>query len=211
MPAPRSPIAGRQSTLSAERILVASGRRPNSKNFGLCAAGVEFTRSGISVNEFMQTSAPNIYAAGDVVGQHQFSHVGDYEGRLAVRNAFGETPEPAPANYPWCTFTHPELARTGMSESEAVEALGRSSITVYTSHFGDIDRAKVEDKTTGTAKVICNDQGRILGASILGERACELLGELLVLQALDAPLDTAFEIVHPFPGYSDVLLALQKR
>lgn len=202
---------GEQSMhLSAERILVASGRRPNTKNFGLCAAGVEFTRAGIHVNEYMQTTAPHIYAAGDVVGQYQFSHVGEYEGRLAVRNAFTEHPEPAANNYPWCTFTHPELARTGMTEAEAAEALGHPS-TVYVSYFADVDRAKVEDKTAGMAKVMCDAQGRIVGASILGERACELLGELLVLQALEQPLHTLFDVVHPFPGYSDVLLALRKR
>jgi len=201
---------GEEKTLSASRILVALGRKADTEDLGLDAAGVEVVRGTVRTNEHMQTSTSHIYAAGDIVGPYQFSHMGGRQGRVAVRHMFNQPGDTMTNEYAWCTFTHPELARTGMLEDEARARYGEN-VRVWESNYSDADRAVVDEHTTGKIIVITDAEDQILGASILGERACELLGEIQTLKQSRLPVTTIRELVHPYPGYGEALTALSKR
>lgn len=200
---------GRTENIHAAALLLASGRKPNTGTINLSDVGVDFDARGIKVNAFYETSAPNIYAVGDVVGPYLFSHTGGYQARALVRNLYtAVTPKPiGMQGVAWCTFTEPELAHCGMTEAQARSAHG-DQVQVFSASYADLDRAVVDEKTNGLAKVVCDEHGQILGASILGERACELLCELQVMKQHKIPLQGLQEAIHPYPGYSEILLSL---
>lgn len=190
-------------------LLLALGRKPNTDTINLSDVGVEYDAKGIKVDDFCETTTSGIYAVGDVVGPYLFSHTGGYQARELVRNLYS-TDSPKPISLEgvaWCTFTEPELAHCGLSEEEARCVYG-DEITVFTGKYSDLDRAVVDQKTDGMGKVICDKHGHILGASILGERACELLGELQVMKQHGIPLQGLQSAIHPYPGYSELLLYL---
>ncbi len=198
-----------EKELHGSAIFVALGRKPNTHTINLDDVGVRYDAKGIKINEYCETSTANIYAIGDVVGPFLFSHSGGHQARALIRNLFGSH-QKQPVNLDnmaWCTFMEPELARSGITESEAREQFG-DSIKVFTSQYTDLDRAVVDQKTYGMAKVICDEHGHILGASILGERACELLCELQVLRQYNIPFQRLQEVIHPYPGYSELLLSM---
>ncbi|WP_198134412.1 dihydrolipoyl dehydrogenase family protein [Pontibacillus litoralis] len=199
---------GNKKTITANAILLASGRKPNVEGLNLEEIGVTYHSRGIEVNEFYETSIPNIYAVGDVVGPYLFSHTGGLQGKQAIQNAFADKKEGINFQHvAWCTFTDPELARTGMTEKQAREQYD-NRIQVYTLDYSDLDRAIVDEKTKGKAKVICDEKGLILGASILGERACEMLCELQILKSHNIPFYSLQKAIHPYPGYSELLLMM---
>ncbi|SKC76879.1 dihydrolipoyl dehydrogenase family protein [Maledivibacter halophilus] len=201
---------GKTNEIKAEKILLALGRKPNLKGFNLEKIGVRYNNKAIEVNECFETNIPNIYAVGDVVGPYLFSHMGAVQAKQAVRNAFTKTKEIVDySNTSWCTFTHPEFARTGMKEEEARAKFG-DNIQVFTHKYRDIDRAVVDQKSQGMAKIICDKEGYILGASILGERACEMLGELQIVKSFKIPFYRLHEAIHPYPSYSELLLTMSK-
>ena len=182
-------------------LLLALGRKPNTDTVNLSDVGVEYDAKGIKVDAFCETTTPGIYAVGDVVGPYLFSHTGGYQARGLVRNLYS-TDSPKPISLEgvaWCTFTEPELAHCGLSEAEARRAYG-DEITVFTGKYSDLDRAVVDQKTYGMGKVVCDKHGHILGASILGERACELLCELQVMKQHGIPLQGLQSAMHPYPG-----------
>lgn len=190
-------------------ILLALGRKPNTATINLDDVGVEYDGKGIKVNEFCETTTEGIYAVGDVVGPYLFSHTGGHQARSLIRNLFGKR-EKSPISLDgvaWCTFVEPELAHCGLTEADARITHGED-INVFTASYSELDRAVVDQKTFGMAKVICDAGGRILGASILGERACELLCELQVMRQQSIPLQKLQEAIHPYPGYSEILLSL---
>lgn len=201
---------GEKTNVTGEKILLALGRKPNVEGINLDKIGVQYNHKGIEVNEYLETTVPNVYAVGDIVGPYLFSHMGGAQGKQAVQNAFSV--EKGKINYDhaaWCTFTHPELARAGMTEEQA-KAKYDGRVQVYTQAYSELDRAVVDEKTKGMAKVICDEEGYIVGASILGERACELLGELQVMKSLHIPFYKLQEAIHPYPSYSEILLQLSK-
>ncbi|KGH27920.1 dihydrolipoyl dehydrogenase family protein [Comamonas testosteroni] len=192
----------------AEALLVALGRRANVGAINLEAVGVEHNEQGICVDEFCQTSVPNIYAVGDVVGPYLFSHTAGHQARQVIRNLYGKVLEPVCMDgVAWCTFSEPEFARSGLTEEQARQKRG-DGVEVFVASYEDLDRAVVDQKTVGRAKVICDAQGFLLGASIVGERACELLGELQVMQQHAVPLQSLARTIHPYPGYSELLFSL---
>ncbi|KEK11659.1 hypothetical protein EP18_10900 [Lysinibacillus sphaericus] len=203
-------IGGNQEIVDAERILIALGRKANLENINLEQIGIEKTDRAIIVNEYMQTNIPNIYAVGDIAGPYLFSHMGAAQGRTAVRHMYNPNYNSAMTkDYAWTTFTHPELARTGFTEKEAREKYGEN-IRIYKTNYSSSDRAVVDEKSHGLAKVICNSEGKIIGASILGERAGELLGEIQLLKLFDQPFYKLSEAIHPYPTYSEVLTSLSR-
>ncbi|PAQ16102.1 mercuric reductase [Bacillaceae bacterium SAOS 7] len=201
---------GGQINLTGEKILLALGRKPNVEGINLDKIGVQYNHKGVEVNEYLETTVPNVYAVGDIVGPYLFSHMGGAQGKQAVQNAFSAAKGKINYNQAaWCTFTHPELARAGMTEDEA-KAKHDGRVQVYTQAYSELDRAVVDEKTKGMAKVICDEEGYILGASILGERACELLSELQVVKSFHIPFYKLQEAIHPYPSYSEILLQLSK-
>ncbi len=195
---------GAQGRTEADALLVAAGRKPNVEGLALDQIGVAADRRGIAVNGYLQTSLSHIFAAGDVVGPYQFSHTANYQAIVGVSNAF--LPFKKRADYdavPWCTFTDPELARSGLTEAEAREKYG-SQIRVYRAEYAKLDRARTELATEGLAKFVCDTRGKLLGIHILGERAGEVLHEAHAARTLGIPLHQLNDVIHTYPTYSEL-------
>ncbi len=203
---------GRQTEeLHAEAILVATGRRPNVEGLDLEKAGVQYGPKGIKTDEHLRTTAPNIYACGDVVGPFQFSHMTEYQAVTATRNML--LPFKKKVNYTtvaWCTFTDPELAHVGMTEGEARKLHG-DAVRVYRMGYGDMDRGRTDATEAGTAKYLVGPKGKLLGAHILGERAGDIIHEAQLLRHLDLPFSAIASMIHIYPTYTDVVRQPAKR
>jgi pyruvate/2-oxoglutarate dehydrogenase complex dihydrolipoamide dehydrogenase (E3) component len=192
--------------VAADGLLVAAGRRPNTGGLNLEAAGVSHTPKGIGVDRYLRTTVTNIFAAGDVVGPYQFSHVANYQAIVATSNAL--LPVKKRVSYrhvAWCTFTDPELARSGMTEQEAVSSYGARRIRVYRVPYDGIDRAAADRIHDGLAKFICSGNGTILGVHMLGERAGELMHEVHAAKSLGIKLHRLNSVIHAYPTYNDII------
>ena len=193
-----------ETRLEVSHLLVAAGRRPQVDGLDLDAAGVAHTRTGVTVDDRLRTSNRRIFAMGDVVGGPQFTHVASYHAGIVIRNALFRLP--ARVDYralPWVTFTDPELARVGLIESEARTRFG-DAVTVLTVPFAGIDRARAESRTDGMIKLVLGRRGRILGASIVGDHAGELihLWALAMSQKLGAKAIAA--MIAPYPTLGEI-------
>jgi pyruvate/2-oxoglutarate dehydrogenase complex dihydrolipoamide dehydrogenase (E3) component len=161
--------------LAGDGLLVAVGRRPNVDGMGLEKAGVEYSRTGITVDDYLRTNARNIYAAGDCIGGFQFTHYAGYQGAMAVRNMLLPGRSKArPAHPPWATFTDPEVAHVGYTEEQARERYG-DAIRTATLPMGSIDRAVADGAAAGFIKVVHRNKGIVLGATVVGRNAAEAL------------------------------------
>lgn len=194
---------GGPDEIVADEILVATGKRPRTEGLGLEQAGVATGPAGIVVDDTMRTSAPHIWAAGDVTGKFLFTHVADYQARLVVRNAF--FPLKGKADYravPWAIFTDPELARVGPTEPEARERWG-NRLRVYRYPFETLDRAITERNAKGVVKILCDPRGRTLGAHILGPQAGTLIHEVVLAIARGIRIGHLSQMVHVYPTLSE--------
>ncbi|HTR44388.1 MAG TPA: FAD-dependent oxidoreductase [Thermodesulfovibrionales bacterium] len=193
------------SHLETESVLIAVGRRPNVEGLNLEGAGVMCTERGVQADTRLRTTAPNIYACGDVVGPYLFSHMAEYQALIAARNAF--LPFKKKTDYRhvvWCTFTDPELAHAGLTEQEAREIYG-DKIGVYRHEYRNTDRGKTDVAEIGIAKFICNSRGRLVGAHILGSRAADVIHEAQLVKSLGIPFSKIYSAIHIYPTFSDVI------
>lgn len=180
----------------ADEIFVATGRRPAIEGLELDRAGVRTERGAVVVTETLRTTAPRIWAAGDVTGGLQFTHVADYMAKTVLRNAL--IPGSARVDYgdvPWVTYTDPEVAHVGLSQSDA-EARGG---TTYTYGLDDLDRAIVDGCARGVVKISADRKGRILGATILGAHAGELLMPIVLAKKHGLRLSDISGTIFPYP------------
>lgn len=189
-------------TVEGDALLLAAGRRPNLDELGLEAAGVQASNAGITVDRHCRTSAENIFACGDVTGLYQFTHMSEHMAKVAVTNALLHLRMSVDtANVPWCTFTDPELAHVGASEIELKNRKQRYA--VYRFPFSKIDRAVTERETTGMVKVFARKfDGRIYGASILGDHAGDMIGEFALAMRNKVSLRKMADTIHPYPTYA---------
>lgn len=188
-----------------DEILIATGRTPNVKSLNLEAAGVDYDKNGIHVNEKLQTTNSNIFACGDVIGGYQFTHVAGYEAVTVLQNALNPLPIFLKSiNYrviPWATFTDPEVARVGMTEEQARKRY--SNVLVLKLPFAEVDRAQAEDATMGFNKIIVRSNGEILGAHMVGHMAGELIHEIVLAMANQLPVSSLTGI-HIYPTLTEV-------
>ncbi len=190
-----------QTTIEAEAILLATGRQPNLETLNLEATGVAFTAQGITVNDYLQTSTPHIFALGDVIGGGpRFTHVAAYQAGVAVRNALlpiGKTK----VDYrvlPWCTFTDPEAARVGLTFTEAQKQ--QRHVRTVTLPWSEIDRAQTERAPTGWLKlVLAGRKEQIVGAHLVGSHAGELLGEIALAMRHRLSIADLLATIHAYP------------
>jgi pyruvate/2-oxoglutarate dehydrogenase complex dihydrolipoamide dehydrogenase (E3) component len=189
--------------VTGDLLLVAVGRAPLVRGLGLEAANVRYTKNGIEVNEFLQTSARHIYAAGDVIGGAQFSHLAGWQGFQAVRNALlpGNNAGTSPA-MPHITFTAPEVAQIGITEELALERFAAKDLQIKSFDISKVDRAVNEDDRLGLIKIVARSNGVILGASIVGERAGETITEIAIAMRNNLKLSHLARTIHPYPTYS---------
>lgn len=186
----------------SEAILVAVGRRPNTEGLGLKAAGIAFDAKGIQVDRRLRTSQKHIYAAGDVCGPYPFTHMAEYQAGIVISNAVFHFPRKTDYRVvPWVTFTDPELARVGLTEPQA-RAQGIEP-TVLRFAFKDIDRAVTEVESNGFIKLIAH-KGKILGASLLGPHAGELIHEIALAMKTGASLSDISATIHAYPTLAQV-------
>ncbi len=200
------PLNGGETRLAGDALLMATGRRPRCRDLNLEAAGVQTWERGIAVDETMRTSAPHIWAAGDVTGRHMYTHAGDYAAEVAGWNAAGGEPERAVdwRVVPRPVYSIPEVAAVGLAESDARER--GLDVEVARVCYADISRAVIQGETDGFAKIIAErSTGQILGASIVGAHACELIGEVAVAMAGRLSAWLVGDTQHPYPTLSEVV------
>jgi pyruvate/2-oxoglutarate dehydrogenase complex dihydrolipoamide dehydrogenase (E3) component len=188
--------------VEGDALLIASGRRPNVYGLDLEKAGVAYSADGIQVNDHLETSARHIYAAGDCTGGPQFTHYAGWQAFLAVRNALLPGASRGIAEHvPWTTFTDPEVAHVGLTESQAKEKFGQQCETSEWP-MARVDRARTEGSTAGFIKLVYKKNGTLLGATVVAERAGEVIHEWIVALEHGPKVYDLSGIIHIYPTYS---------
>ncbi|MEM9152479.1 MAG: mercuric reductase [Cyanobacteria bacterium P01_F01_bin.3] len=207
---------GRVETLTVDQILVGAGRQPNVDTLALEAAGVDYDmRQGVKVNDYLQTTNPQIYAAGDICAPSsprlswKFTHAADAMARLVIKNAlfapFGMgRSKLSDLVMPWVTYTTPEVAHVGMYQNEAKEkGIAYSTIQVP---MREVDRAALDGETNGFLKLIHKrNSDTILGATIVAEHAGEMISEITAAIVNKQGLNQLSTVIHPYPTQAEVI------
>ncbi|MGE0671458.1 MAG: FAD-dependent oxidoreductase [Methylibium sp.] len=195
---------GRQVHVPFDAILVAVGRTTNLQGYGLQELGVRTGRT-VEVNGYLQTNFPNIYAAGDVAGPYQFTHTAAHQAWYAAVNALFDPIKKFRADYrviPWATFVEPEVARVGLNEIEAKEKGVAYEVTTY--GLDDLDRAIADSEAHGFVKVLTvPGKDRILGVTIVGEHAGDLLAEYVLAMKHGIGLNKILGTIHTYPTLAE--------
>ncbi|MBO6077492.1 MAG: dihydrolipoyl dehydrogenase [Bacteroidaceae bacterium] len=193
----------KESTVQADKILMAVGRRPNTDGLNLEAAGIDYTRKGITVNERFETSVPGIYAIGDVTGGIMLAHAATYQGLHALNAICGKTDSIRFDLVPAAVFTMPEVAMVGLTEEQCKEQ--QLEFRCLKSFYRANGKAVSMDETDGYCKVIVDNNGKVLGAHIMGAHASDLIHEITTAINLGASLDQLQSVIHAHPTLSEVL------
>ena len=194
---------GDTEIIKGTHLLVATGRKPNFKALGLERAGIKHSDAGIKVNEQLKTSNRRVYAIGDAVGGAQFTHLANHHAGIVIRNAlFRLRPKASAAIIPRVTYTEPELAQVGMTEAEAKKRYRRLRILRWP--FTENDRAQCERDTEGFIKVVTRPNGRILGCTIVGPHAGELIQLWVVAMTKGMKVGELMNFVLPYPTFSEI-------
>jgi dihydrolipoamide dehydrogenase len=196
---------GKTETFRAEKMLLAVGRKPLSEGIGLEAAGVATDRGYISIDAMMRTSAPGIYAIGDVVPTAWLAHVASAEGVVAVEHMAGKNPPPL--NYdqvPGCTYCSPEIASIGLTEAKARER--GFDVAVGKFPFSAIGKARILNDTAGFVKIVAEKKyDEVLGVHIIGPKATELIAEAGAALRLEATSEELVRTIHAHPTLSEAM------
>jgi len=195
---------GEKQTIPAQKLLIATGRVPNT-NLNLEYADVKYDKHGIKVDKYLQTSNSNIYAIGDVSTKYKFTHIAEQEAIISASNiALPIKKKISYKNIGWCVYSDPELAHIGLTEKDA-KARYKSHLQTYTFEYKNSDRGYTDVNSVGVIKVNVLDCGRIVGASILGNRAGELIHQLQLAKTFDITFDKLSKMVYLYPTYADII------
>ena len=192
--------------LPFDELIVAVGRKPNTKGFGLEELGIHIRRNGtIETNDYLQTEFPNIYAVGDVTGPYQFTHTAAHQAWFAAVNALFGVVKKFRADYrviPWATFTDPEVARVGLNEQDAQAQKINYEVTTY--GIDDLDRAIADSSNYGFIKVLTKPgKDKILGVTIVGEHAGDLIAEYVLAMKHKLGLNKILGTIHIYPTLAE--------
>ncbi len=191
----------KECIINSESLLLATGRQPNVEDLALEAAGVAFSSRGITHDKHLKTTTAHIYVAGDVAGDYQFTHYASAQAGTAVQNLlFPIFKATVTDTVPWCTFTSPEVAHTGLTVASA--NAGKIPHEVITFPLDHVDRALAEDKTTGFIQLLVGSKDRILGATIVCENAGDMIQELTLAITQKLTVEDLLKIIHVYPTYS---------
>lgn len=191
--------------LRVDQLLVAVGRAPNVEGLGLDAAGVEFDKNGVKVNDRLQTTHPRIYACGDVCSRFQFTHAADFMARIVIQNAlFKGRAKASSLIIPWATYTSPEIAHVGLYETEAKEQ--GIAVDTFTQELSKVDRAVLDGETEGFVRIhVRQGTDKIVGATVVAAHAGDLIGELTLAMKGRLGLKILAGTIHPYPTQADAL------
>ncbi len=188
-----------------DKLLVAVGRSPNVEGLGLEAAGVNYSKKGVQVNDQLQTTQPDIYAAGDICSPYQFTHAADFMARTVIRNAlfFGRAKASA-LTIPWCTYTEPEIAHVGLYAKQAAEQ--GVELDTFTRELAEVDRAILEGRTEGFVRVhVRKGTDKIAGATIVAHNAGDMISEITLAMTNGLGLKQIANTIHPYPTQAEAI------
>ncbi len=192
--------------LPVDEILVGVGRAPNVEELHLEAAGVKYDeRKGVQVNDYLQTSNPRIYAAGDICFPYKFTHTADALARIVIQNTlFWGRKKASALTIPWCTYTDPEIAHVGMYEKDA---LARDiPVDTFLRPLKEVDRAILDGEEEGFLKIhVKKGTDKILGATMVARHAGEMISEITLAMVLNSGLGTLAGVIHPYPTQTEAI------
>ncbi|HKP65445.1 MAG TPA: mercuric reductase [Casimicrobiaceae bacterium] len=195
------------SRIVVDEILTGVGRVPNVDGLNLEAAGIAYDASGIATDDFLRTTNPRVYAAGDVTLAHAYTHTADASARIVVRNALlGKKARVSALTIPWCTYTDPEIAHVGLYVREARER--DIPVRTFTIPMHDVDRAITDGEELGFVKIHVHDHSdRILGATIVARHAGEMINEITLAMVANIGLATLARVIHAYPTQAEAIRA----
>jgi pyruvate/2-oxoglutarate dehydrogenase complex dihydrolipoamide dehydrogenase (E3) component len=197
---------GKEEAIVADEILVGTGRAPDVEGLNLEPVVVRYDkREGVIVNDYLQTTNPNIYAAGDISLKYKFTHTADAAARIVIQNAlFGGRKKWSALTIPWTTYTDPEIAHVGMYEKDALEK--GIAVDTFTRQFEEVDRAVVDGEEEGFVKVhVKKGTDKILGATIVARHAGEMINEITLAMAGSLGLKTLGNVIHSYPTQAEAI------
>lgn len=196
---------GKQATVVADSVLVATGRAANTDNMGLEGVGVEFNRQGIVVDDNMQTNIPGIYAIGDVNGKMMLAHAATFQGYRAINHILGKEDLINFDIMPAAIFTYPEAASVGISEENAKQA--GLDYSCGKGFYRANGKALSMGETEGLLKLIADKDGKIIGCHVFGVHAADLVQEVTSLMNKNATVEDLKNIIHIHPTVGEILLS----
>ena len=195
-----------EERVTVNQILVGVGRTPNVEGLNLEGAGVDYDRTGVKVNDFLQTTNKRIFASGDICLPYKFTHTADATSRAVIQNALFPGPKKRVSRLiiPWCTYTSPEIAHVGLYAHQA-EAKG-IEVDTYEIPMADVDRAIAEGDEEGFLKVHTKKgTDTIVGATIVARHAGEMISEITTAMVAGLGLGTFSGVIHPYPTQIEVI------
>jgi pyruvate/2-oxoglutarate dehydrogenase complex dihydrolipoamide dehydrogenase (E3) component len=194
---------GKPLRIVGTHLLLAAGRRANVSGLGLDEAGIVHSAKGIAVDQRLRTSNKRVFAIGDVAGGFQFTHVASYHAGIVIRNALFNLPAKTDTGtVPWVTYTDPELAHLGLTEAQARERDLMAKAVTWS--FEENDRAQAERATEGFIKAVVGKGGRVVGATIVGKHAGELILPWVLAVSKKLKIGEMTSIIAPYPTLSEV-------
>ena len=197
---------GQTINLKVDEILIAAGRTPNLDGLELEQAGVEYNSlTGVIVNDYLQTTNPDIYGAGDICSHLKFTHNADFQARLVIGNAlFPGRSKASRLIVPWCTYTDPEIAHVGLYEHQAREK--GIPVNTFIQKLDSVDRAILDNETDGFVKAhVKQGTDQILGATIVAAHAGDLISEITLAMQSGTGLKKLANVIHPYPTQADAI------
>lgn len=203
---------GEEVSTVVDQLLVAVGRAPNTDGLNLDGAGVKYDRVGVQVDDFLRTTNPSVFAAGDICSAYKFTHAADFQARIVIQNAlfavgpFGRR-KASDLIIPWATYTSPEIAHVGLYEADAKKQ--GIEIDTYMQPFEDVDRAILEGQDDGFVKIHTRrGTDQIVGATIVAENAGDMISEVTVAMTNRIGLSRIASTIHPYPTQAEAIRKL---
>ena len=192
-------------SITADKILVAVGRSPNTEGIGIENLGITTNKGFIKVDSHLRTSIPSIYAIGDVIGGYLLAHVASKEGKVAAENIAGKETIMDYKVIPWSIFTSPEIGTVGLNEKQAAERNLKVRVGIFP--FMNSGKAHISAETEGFVKIVTDESsGEILGAQVIGPRASDLIHEVAVAMKAEMTIDELASVVYSHPTLSEAIM-----
>jgi len=194
-----------EEAVEGDRVLLATGRWPNTADLGLEEVGIRMNRRAIAVDEYLRTSVPNVWAIGDAVGEMMLAHKAMVDGRVAVENIAGQKRAVDYRSVPWAIFTSPEVAGVGLTEAQARQQ--GADVRVLQFPFSANPRAQILGETEGLVRIVCEaGSGRVLGVHMMGPHVTELIAEGALAVQTGATADDLAWTTHAHPTLTEAVL-----